>query len=530
MLKVFLGFVVSVVVLLLSAYVSQVVPRVYAASASVLITHIQAGGVGAATQEFVVLYNNSPDEVDISGWCLTNKGGAVITCFTPPLGQALYLPAYKHAVAMSTTLANVTSSETATAIYTPVSQSSGSITGGSDTVSLIDHTGALVDRQAWTTSLAGGMQFERHGAGDPLLYQDTDTAADWSITLPGVLPADETELDTTIFDVCPNIEDIQLTLPVGKELNALGECIDQVIIRIEITEVLPNAVGSDTGNEFIEIYNPNDFDVDLKNYSLYVGPQLSDSYSFPTDTVLSAYSYKSFTNSAIDFNLLNTSSKVLLALKNGIVVSEVLPYQSPKEGQSWAFIDGIWQYTDYPTPGRENVFLIDEVLEDALSVAKPCAVNQYRSLDTNRCRLLSTLGVAVTPCKDGQYRSEETNRCRNIASDVKTITPCDEDETRNLETNRCRKIVAAATPAPCKAGQERSPDTNRCRTVTKMSDVGYGVLAAEAKGGGNWYVWAAVGGVLLLAISYAIWEWHVEVGKFLRTRYFKVLRFARLHK
>jgi len=142
MLKVFLGFVVSVVVLLASAYVPSVGHRAYATSATVLITEIQAGATGAATKEFIVIYNNSPDEVDISGWCLTNKSNVTIVCFAAPsAGQALYLPGYKHAVAASTALSSTLLPGTVTSAYIPTSQSSGSITGSSDTISLIDHTG-----------------------------------------------------------------------------------------------------------------------------------------------------------------------------------------------------------------------------------------------------------------------------------------------------------------------------------------------------------------------------------------------------
>ncbi|MDB5179694.1 MAG: hypothetical protein JWN12_326 [Candidatus Saccharibacteria bacterium] len=535
MLKVFLGFVVSVVVLLSSAYVPLMISRAYATSATVLMTQIQAGGVGAATQEFIVLYNNSSEAVDISGWCLTNKNGAVITCFSPPgIGHEIYLPAHRHAVLASTALAITLPAGAVTVTYVPTSQSSGSITGSSDTILLLDHLGAVVDRQAWTTSISAGMQFERRGSGVPLVYQDTDTGADWSITVPGVLPVDETEIDTTIADVCPNIDGIQTVLPPGKELSEAGQCVAREIIQLYLSEVLPNAVGSDDGQEFIELFNPNDLTVKLTNYKLYIGPNYEGTYYFPEGSIIQPNSYASFTNADIPFTLLNSSSRVGLALADdGAVINEVSAYTDPKDGQSWASISGEWQYTNRPTPGQANL-----ASDDNASVSEPnpesplqaCAANQYRSLETNRCRLISTNVGTVTPCKDGQYRSEETNRCRNIASDVKTVAPCNEDEERNPDTNRCRKIVAASTPAPCKEGQERNPDTNRCRTITKMPSADYGILGAETKSGGSWYVWATVGAVLLLALGYAVWEWHVEMKMFFHNQYMRVLRFARLRK
>jgi len=532
MLKVFLGFVVSVVVLLSSAYVPLMTHRAYATSAIVLITRIQAGGVGAATQEFIVIYNNSPEEVEISGWCLTNKTNAPIACFNPPSsGQAMYLPPYKHAVVVSSAFSLLISSESVSLSYTPLSQSSGSITGSSDSISLIDHTGALIDRHSWTSSISAGMQFERRGSGTPFIYEDSDMAIDWSITVSGMLPLSEIEIDTTIVDVCSNIEGVQTILPIGKETNLNGECIDQEMTPLYITEMLPNAVGGDAGQEFIEFYNPNDEPVALDNYTLFVGPQFDDSYSFPSATI-QPHNYLAFTYADIPFTLLNSSSRVLLALGvDGIVVSEAPAYVDPKEGQSWALVNDEWQYTNQLTPGSENLAMyVTNTVLDVDEAPQPCAPNQYRSPETNRCRLISSGTAAATPCKDGQYRSEETNRCRNIVNDTKIITPCDEDEERNPETNRCRKLVAASIPASCKEGQERNPDTNRCRTITKMPNADYGVLGTQTKNEGSWYAWIAVGGILVLAAVYAVWEWHSEISKFARIQYVRVLRFARLRK
>jgi len=532
MLKMFLGFVVSVVVLLSSAYVPLLGARAYAVSATVLITQIQAGGVGAATQEFIVLYNNGTEEVDLSGWCLTNKSSATIACFSPPgVGHETYLPAYKHAVIASAPFAITQPVGTVTLTYTPISQSSGSITGGSDTVSLIDHLGNVVDRHTWTTSLSSGMQFERHGTGAPTVYQDTDGAADWSVTVSGVLPVDETEIDTTATDSCPNIDGVQSSVPADKELSQTGECVDRIVLLLELTELLPNAVGTDMGQEFIELFNPNDVSVEMKDYVLLVGQNYENTYAFPVDVTILPHKYIRFTNTDIPYGLLNSSSRVAIALAaNGTILGEVPVYTDPPEGQSWALINDVWQYTNQPTPGLENLAMDEGLLDAKSSTQQPCALNQYRSLETNRCRLLSSNMGIITPCKDGQYRSEETNRCRNIATDAKTVTSCDEDEERNVETNRCRKIVAASVPAPCKAGQERNPDTNRCRTVTKMPNASYGVLGAKTDGGGNLYVVAAVAGVLLLALGYAIWEWHDEIGKFSRKHYRRMIRFARLSK
>ena len=534
MLKVFLGFVASVVVLLSGAYVPLAIPKAYAASASMLITQIQAGAIGAPTKEFIVIYNNSLDEVDISGWCLTNKNNVMIVCFgASTAGQALYVPGYKHAVAASTVLTSTLPPGTVTSAYTPISQSSGSITSSNDIISLIDHSGIQVDQRSWKTSITAGMQFQRrYSASLPVIYQDTNTAEDWSIVTSGELPANETTLDMTAADMCPNIEGVQTLLPIGKVINEAGGCVDLATVHLNVTELLPNAIGSDKGQEFIEFHNPNNQALSLSNYTLYVGPQYNDGYDFPDGAVIQPQSYLSFSNKDILFTLLNSSSNVRVVLKNGTVVSEDVPaYVDPKDGESWALIDNLWQYTNQPTPGAVNLPMVDARLHIQEIVTLPsCVANQYQSPETDRCRTVATGGSLPTPCKDTQYRSQETNRCRNTVVDNKTVTLCSKGEERNPDSQRCRKIVAATQPTACKEGQERNPDTNRCRTMTKMPTADYGVLAPDTKSGGNWYVWLAAGGVLLLALGYAVWEWHDEIGKFLRKCSSRILRFARIRK
>ena len=228
-------------------------------------------------------------------------------------------------------------------------------------------------------------------------------------------------------------------------------------------------------------------------YKLAVGPTLEKVYVL-SDYMLKPGEYKVFTNTEFGYSLLNTSSRVTLFAPAGEIASEVPPYNAPPDGESWALIGDMWQYTSQPTPGALNIKGMSQDEESSANTAtasasKPCAVNQYRSPETNRCRLISsTSSAAPSPCKPGQERNEETNRCRNV--------------------------VIASTTA-CKEGQEKNPETNRCRTIKQLSAVGYGVKGATTKqqGGMGWYMWAAVVAVVLLVVGYGVWEWRDELKK-----------------
>jgi hypothetical protein len=344
------------------------------------------------------------------------------------------------------------------------------------------------------------------------------------------------------MDICLNLDGLQLILPSGMELDGSSNCVAhdecsnlsgaQVLIPagykrgnenncmldllpLKITELLPNAIGSDEGNEFIEIFNPNDSDVDLINYVLYFGSDYVHAYQFPLGSHIGAGQYLSFSNDDIKFTLVNTTSSARLSASDGTVIDETPIYLNPVDGMAWALIDDKWQYTNRPTPGAINIISYIEPQQEttAQSDLQPCADNQYRSPDTNRCRLISTTTSDLVPCKDGQYRSEETNRCRSIVTDVISLVPCAEDQERNPDTNRCRSVavLAASDLAPCKEGQERNVDTNRCRNiVSTVPTADYAPQQTESNNNG--YVgWWALAGVGALAVAYGVWEWRQEI-------------------
>ena len=214
---------------------------------------------------------------------------------------------------------------------------------------------------------------------------------------------------------------------------------------------------------------------------------------------------------------------------DGTLIDETPVYINPNEGMAWALINDVWQYTNQPTPGTVNVVALVEISSDLTITSNlvPCAANQYRSPDTNRCRLIATSSSILTPCKDGQYRSEETNRCRSIASDSTFLTPCDEGQERNPATNRCRSISAVlgtSDLAPCKAGQERNPATNRCRNVASAIPTAKYKPEQTNESTNNYIIWWSLAAVLSVAIIYGIWEWRHEIKSLFRKIQIKVIR------
>ncbi|MDO4773642.1 MAG: lamin tail domain-containing protein [Candidatus Saccharibacteria bacterium] len=147
-----------------------------------------------------------------------------------------------------------------------------------------------------------------------------------------------------------------------------------------------------------------------------------------------------------------------------------------------------------------------------------CPAGQVRNPETGRCRKVAA-AKAVAPCKEGYYRSEATGRCRSIASAAaKTLKPCPDGEFRNPATGRCKKIAAASDiTKQCPEGFERNPETNRCRKIkaTTPPKADFQPEPVQQVAGAVWGWWVA-GGVGLLALGYAAWEWRWELWRWLR--------------
>ena len=234
-----------------------------------------------------------------------------------------------------------------------------------------------------------------------------------------------------------------------------------------ISEILPNPVGTDKYNEYIELFNPTSEPVRLDDCLLKTSGSTRQ-YRFPAGSEIAAGEYRAFYDDVTGLTLVNAAGgSVLLA---GTDEEYTIDYPGGlKSDEAWAYIDGVWQSTLLPTPSAKNMrppAVLADI--DDVEVPAPCPDGKYRNPETNRCRNIQATVSQLVPCKPGQIRSLETNRCRNVATLVSSLVPCRPGQERNPETNRCRNIQSSTTDRkPCEDGYERNPDTNRCRKIVK---------------------------------------------------------------
>ena len=122
-----------------------------------------------------------------------------------------------------------------------------------------------------------------------------------------------------------------------------------------ITEFLPNPEGSDGKNEFIEIYNESEEEVNLQGWSLKDKLGKAIKFIVSGRIVIKPKEYKVFYSDETGIFLNNSGDGIVLRDNKDNLIDETAISDSALEGLSYS-LDGRdgWQWSS-PTPGEENV-------------------------------------------------------------------------------------------------------------------------------------------------------------------------------
>lgn len=446
-----------------------------ARSQGVVISEILVGDSSSASSEFVELYNMSGEDIDIRGWRLVYSSGSdtsnkEIATFQGGISarQSILLVSEDY---------NVPGGVAADFLFAY----SGGLAAAGGHLKLIDNLGNEVDRIGWGNATNPESQAAPAPNNKSLMRINLETNT--------VEDSDNNALDFSVVEPNPN---------GGGFFEIEPELVPVEYQTIWITELFPDPAPplTDTDDEFIELYNPNQVAVNIGGYMLETGSSFQYTFAIP-QLVVEPGKYVVLYSADTNLTLANSASRARLLDPGGEPVFIAESYQSVGEGESWALFEDNWKTTTKPTPGAHNEYVISTSVQsergdsDALAPCpagkfrnpatnrckniesdgslQACASNQFRNPETNRCKLIATSSSSLQPCTSGQYRNPETNRCKNLASSTATLKPCAPDQFRNPKTNRCKKIEQDDGLKPCDEGEERNPETNRCRKVAGAS-------------------------------------------------------------
>jgi hypothetical protein len=506
-------------------------PKATATSDSILILQVQTSSATSASDEIIVLVNTSEVEINITDWCIHYSSSSDVTKRKLACVQSqseninLYLEP-KGLISFSSgefVLSNPG--------FVPDLVFTSGMANSSGHVWLTDADGVTVDRLGWGSAVnPESVPALGHNLNESISRNyfdaiiDTDNNQVDYKSLPVINPLVSGLFEKEIIiDRCSNLEEVQVEIPNGYLLDEDGICqkdecnnieglqtfvpagyqkdlssVECQLVPLEnsilfITELLPNAPSVDTGNEFIEIYNPNSKSVNLKGYVLQVGPAFTKQYELNEGLILPG-EYLIFSDTESKIVLPNTSGVQLrLLAPNGEIVSQSPVYTNASDDVSWALVEDQWIYTNQITPSSGNKPYLEISVDEVLGVT-----------------------TVLAPCPVGKFRNPETNRCKNIETAISALQPCDEDEFRNPETNRCRKIQTLASLSSCPEGQERNPETNRCRKVSVLSSSSEDVAIitdVEVQNTSGKINWPVIILALLGTFGYMAYEWRNEIRK-----------------
>lgn len=200
----------------------------------------------------------------------------------------------------------------------------------------------------------------------------------------------------TVTDSENAFDIVEFSLDIYNKPEELAESTDleieeEIIIDLAeddliISEFIPNPVGSDD-NEWIEIFNASDKDIDLYAWQLDDEEGGSKPWRFATSTMILAKEYLILNREQTKITLNNSSDSVRLLDPKENIWQEVV-YEKIPEGKSyaWDIENNEWAIND-PSPGLVNIW------QDIKTVELVYGVGEVKDLDKNSEILVQ--GVAI---------------------------------------------------------------------------------------------------------------------------------------
>ena len=180
---------------------------------------------------------------------------------------------------------------------------------------------------------------------------------------------------------------------VGATPSSTPSAVDVgVVISLNINEFIPNPEGSDEENEWIEIFNAGETEVNLSGWKL---KDASDKeYNFKDEKII-AGEYLVLFRPQTKITINNDAETLSLIAPSGEVASQIQYSGGSQEGFSFArYAKNDWRWTSLLTPGKINEF--------SQTNKKGAVLGESES------------DISSTPLADINYISDESSSTRKI--------------------------------------------------------------------------------------------------------------------
>ncbi len=308
----------------------------------IVINEIAWMGTTVSTNdEWIELYNNTGNPINLDGWRLISQDG------TPKINLSGTIPAKGFYLLERTddaTVPNIPADQ----IYT------GALGNTGENLKLYDSSNNVIDgadcSSGWFAGLrkpeyktmerinplisgsdSSNWQTSKDRGGTPKAQNSTGTVAK-------IEPTPTEEATKTSTEKKPAKAPLPLTYPE----------------RVIFNEILPFPKGADALEEWIEIFNQNNFEVDLSKWQIADTAGRTSIYTFPAGTKISAQGFLVLPRPESKITLNNDEDGLLLIQPNENVLDSV-NYQKAPRGQSYNKTENGWVWSSVLTPGSVNI-------------------------------------------------------------------------------------------------------------------------------------------------------------------------------
>jgi len=305
---------------------------------SVIINEVAwMGTIDSANNEWFELKNNTDQNINLEGWTLGTADG------NPEIKLTGNIPAngfYLLERTDDSTITNIV----ADMIY------KGALGNNGEDLWLYDSNNNLIDEVDCT---------EKWFAGDNTKKQTmekTDSGWQTSENVGGTPKVQNSQnsiiIDTPLSETPKDDKIVSVTYPTG----------------IIFSEILPSPEGADEQNEWIEIYNTNNVDIDLSGWKIKDKEGSITNFLISKDTKMPAYGYLVFKRPETKITLNNTTDGLFLSWPNDKIVDSVTFEKAPIN-QTYNRIGTNWQWSISLTPGTKNI-INNDTKQDAEGLPK----------------------------------------------------------------------------------------------------------------------------------------------------------------
>jgi len=336
------------------------------------------------THEWIEIKNISGNAVDLKNWKF-NDGSNHLLNEPPKNGGQGSLIISVGGFAIFADDANVFLSDhpgfSGTVIDTVMS-----LNNTSDILKIIDADSQVIDEVSYDKSLgashncytlerindfAGQFCQSQNLGGSPGLVNNPNCSPSPTPTSnPTPTPTTNPSLSPTITS-SPILTPTVTLLPTSSISPSPSVSPQKITVNLIINEFIPNPVGSDEENEWIEIYNAGDNEVDLSGWKIQ--DVSGKAYTFKEEKIL-AKNYLVLYRPKTKITINNDAETLSLIAPQGETASQISFSGGSKEGYSFArFGPNDWRWTEILTPGKENQFSTESQQKSFAASPSPSA-------------------------------------------------------------------------------------------------------------------------------------------------------------